>query len=112
MTPIFQSQFRLKTAFYCNLSHSFIKQLVKTNLFPNEQAVLRRALRVLFETYPKIKQQMLIRTYAAGEVSLGKAAELMGVSYEEMKEIIVESGTELHLGPLTVEELLEDAANA
>lgn len=89
-----------------------IRQLVKTNLFPDEQAVLRSALRALFQVQPELKRQMVIRTYTTGEISLGKAAELMGVSLEEMKDILTESGTEIHLGPRTVDELLQDAANA
>jgi len=55
---------------------------------------------------------MVIRTYTAGEISLGKAAEMMGISHEEMKDILVESGAEIHLGPRATDELLQDAANA
>lgn len=89
-----------------------IDQLVKTSLFPDEQAVLRSALRALFQAQPQLKQQMVLRTYAAGEISLGKAAELLGVSHEEMKEILVENEVDIHLGPRSVEELLEDASHA
>jgi predicted HTH domain antitoxin len=89
-----------------------IEQLVKARLFPDEQSVLRSAMRALFQSQPGIRQKMIVRAYAAGEVSLGKAAELMGVSHEEMKEILVEGGTDIHLGPRTVEEVLQDAANA
>ena len=89
-----------------------INQLVKTNLFPDEQAVLRSALRALFQAQPQLKQQMVIRTYVASEISVGKAAELMGVSHEEMKDILIENGVEIHLGPRTVDELLDDAAHA
>jgi predicted HTH domain antitoxin len=55
---------------------------------------------------------MAIRAYTAGDISLGKAAEIMGVSHEEMKEILQESGAQIHLGPRTVDELLKDTANA
>jgi len=92
--------------------HWKINQLVKSRLFPDEQAVLRSALRALFQSRPEIRQQMVVRAYAAGEISLGKAAEIMGVSHEEMKDILSESGAEIHLGPRTVDELLQDAANA
>ena len=64
----------------------------------------------------------MVRAYTVGEISLGKAAEIMGVSHEEMKDILAESPwsfgpgtkgrTEIHLGPRTVDELLWDAANA
>jgi predicted HTH domain antitoxin len=52
---------------------------------------------------------MIIRTYAAGEISLGKAAELLGVSHEEMRDILAENGAEIHLGPRTVDEPRQDA---
>jgi predicted HTH domain antitoxin len=95
-----------------NLIQWEIDQLVKTKLFPDEQAVLRSALRALFQVQPDLRRQMVIRTYTAGQISLGKAAELLGVSHEEMKEILVESGAEIHLGPATVDELLQDSAHA
>ena len=89
-----------------------IDQLIKARLFPDEQAVLRSALRALFQTQPELRRQMVIRAYTAGDISLGKAADILGVSHEEMKEIVVESGAEIHLGPRTVDQLLQDAANA
>jgi predicted HTH domain antitoxin len=55
---------------------------------------------------------MAIHAYTAGEISLGKAAEMLGVSHVEMKEILREEGAQIHLGPETIEELLQDAANA
>jgi len=95
-----------------NMIHWEISQLVKTKLFPDEHAVLRSALRALFQSRPEIKRQMVIRAYTAGEISLGKAAEILGFSQEEMKDILQESGAEIHMGPRTVDELLQDAANA
>ena len=89
-----------------------IRQLVEARLFPDEDAVLRSALRALFHSQPEVKRQMVIRAYTAGEISLGKAAEMMGVSHEEMKEILTEGGAEIHLGPRTVDGVLRDAENA
>jgi predicted HTH domain antitoxin len=89
-----------------------VSQLVKAKLFPDEQAVLRSALRALFESRPEIRRQMIIRAYTAGEISLGKAAEIMGCSHEEMKDILRESEVEIHMGPRTVDEMLRDADNA
>ena len=89
-----------------------IEQLVKARLFPDQQAVVRSALRALFQAQPGIRQQMVVSAYTAGEISLGKAAKMLGVSHEEMKDILREEGAEIHLGPETIEELLQDAANA
>ncbi len=89
-----------------------IEQLVKARLFPDQQAVVRSALRALFQAQPGIRRQMIVSAYTAGDISLGKAAQLMGVSHEEMKDILAESGAEVHLGPRTTQEMLQDAAHA
>jgi predicted HTH domain antitoxin len=89
-----------------------IDQLVKTKLFPDEQSVVRSALRALYVSQPKLKRQMTLRAYTAGEISLGKAAEMLGVSHEEMKDILREEGAGIHLGPETIDELLRDARHA
>jgi predicted HTH domain antitoxin len=89
-----------------------ISQLVKAKLFPDEESVLRSALRALFEARPEIRRQMVVRAYVSGEISLGKAAQMLAVSHEEMKDVLIESGAQIHLGPQTIDELLRDAANA
>lgn len=89
-----------------------ISQLVETRLFPDRQAVLRSALRALFQIRPELGLQMVIRTYTTGQISLGKAAMLMGISHSEMKDMLAEHGVKIHLGPLTPDELRRDAENA
>lgn len=89
-----------------------IGQLIKSRLFSDEQDVLRSAMRALFESQPELKRQMVIRAYTPGDISLGKAAVTMGISHEEIKEALHESGAQVHLGPRTVEELTKDTANA
>jgi predicted HTH domain antitoxin len=89
-----------------------INQLVKARLFPDEQLVLRSAMRSLFEAKPELKRRMVVAAYTNGDISLGKSAQIMGVSQEEMKDIIRESGGQIHLGPLTIDELKQDVANA
>ncbi len=89
-----------------------VNQLVKAGLFPDEQSVLRSAMRSLFEAKPDLRRKMVVAAYAKGDISIGKAAQIMGVSQEEMKEIILETGGQIHLGPLSAAEANEDAANA
>jgi predicted HTH domain antitoxin len=89
-----------------------LQQLVKAGLYPDEQTALRSALRALFKASPQTKIRMVISAYEAGDISLGKAAAMLGVSQEEMKDILREAVSEIHLGPQTAEELLEDARNA
>lgn len=55
---------------------------------------------------------MVIRAETAGEVSIRKAAEMVGGSHEEMKETSTEYGAEIHLSPCRVDEVLRDGENA
>ena len=89
-----------------------LHQLVKSGLYPDEQSVLRTALCALFQSNPQVKPQMLAAAYTSGDVSLGKAAEIMGVTQEEMMDILRDAGARIHLGPQTVEELRQDVDNA
>lgn len=54
---------------------------------------------------------MVNTAYQSGEISIGKAAETMGVSQEEMKEILREAGVRLHIGSSTIDELKKDVEN-
>lgn len=49
-----------------------------------------------------------IGLYALGEISLGKAAERVGVSRWEMKDTLREAGVELRLGPQNESELADE----
>ena len=69
-------------------------------------------MRALFGAKPDLKRKMVVTAYTDGDISLGKAAQIMGVSQEEMKEIIRETGDQIHLGPQTIEELQQDIENA
>ena len=55
---------------------------------------------------------MVVGAYQSGDISMERAAAMLGVSKEEMRDIVRESGSEIHLGPRTVRELLEDVRNA
>jgi predicted HTH domain antitoxin len=95
-----------------DLANWQLRQLVAAGVYPDEQAALRTALRALFQSQPEAKVRMVVNAYAAGTIGLGKAAALLGVSQEEMKDISCEAGAGAHLGAQTAEELREDVRNA
>jgi predicted HTH domain antitoxin len=76
------------------------------------EAVWRSALCALLQAQPEVRRQLVIRAYTAGEISIGKAAEMMGVYDEELKEILNDGVAEIHLSPRTADEVLRDAENA
>jgi hypothetical protein len=54
----------------------------------------------------------ILRDYLAGEISLGKAAELLGLSWFELKERFLRLRVPLRLGPASLEEARAEVATA
>jgi len=58
----------------------------------------------------RMRIRLAIHRYQAEGISLAKAASLAGVSWAQMKDILIEYGVEPCLGPETVEEAQEEVA--
>ena len=80
------------------------RTLSRAKLYSDEQSVIQDALRYLLQARPVLRLEMAIYRYQTGAISLGKAANLAGVSFEQMREMLSNRGIELHLGPETQEE--------
>ena len=87
--------------------HSF----VDARLYKNDQEVIQDALRYLMRGRPDLRVRLAIHRYQTEEISLAKAASLAGVSWAQMKDILVAHGIQPRLGPETMEEA-EREANA
>ena len=81
---------------------------VKSGYFDNRSELIREALREFLEKLGRNNMDIAVNLYRRGDVSLGKAAELAGVGYDKMKDILGERGIPLHRGPETVSEAMED----
>ncbi len=84
------------------------KVFVDAGLYDDEEAVMRDAVRALLTEKPQLRLEGAIHRYRTGEVSLGKAAALAGIPWERMREILVQRGVQLHLGPESEEEVQEE----
>lgn len=71
--------------------------------------MIRDALRHLLRARPDARLQLAVFRYQAEELSLARATDLAGVSWAQMKEILLEKGVQPSLGPETVEEAEEEA---
>ena len=85
-------------------------EFVAANLCADEQEVIEEGIRQLLRAHPEYKTEIAVHRYVSEEASLGKAADIAGVSVEEMKSILSERGITLR-GPETAEEIRDDAAN-
>lgn len=72
---------------------SEISALVRAGFYSSKSDVAKDALRCLFEHKPQLKITAAVELYNAGEVSLGKAAEIAEMSTPDFKEALAERGT-------------------
>ncbi|MGE0084889.1 MAG: UPF0175 family protein [Desulfococcaceae bacterium] len=84
------------------------QSFVEANIYQNAEAVVQDALRHLLRSRPELKIQLAVYQYQKQNVSLEKAANLAGVSWLQMKDILTEQGILLRLGPETVPEAFEE----
>lgn len=78
--------------------------LVQAGLYPDEQTVVREALRVLWQERPQLRIEWAIYRYQIGDISLAKAAAMAGLSFNRIKSILMQKGIQPRLGPDTKEE--------
>ncbi|MBC8492778.1 MAG: UPF0175 family protein [Chloroflexi bacterium] len=85
-----------------------VRDFVAARLYDDEEAVIQDALRHLLRARADLRIQLAVHRYQTEEISLAKAASLAGVSWAQMKDILVERGIQPRLGPETIEEALKE----
>jgi predicted HTH domain antitoxin len=81
-----------------------IKDFVDAQLYGTEEEVIQDALRHLLRARPELRISIAIYRYLHEELSLAKAASVAGISWAQMKDILVERGIQPALGPETMDE--------
>lgn len=87
------------------------KELVELALYKDEQEVIDEGVRYILRSHPEYRMEIAIKRYKEEAVSLGRAADLAGISLEEMKEVLRTRGVALK-GPESKAEIKEDAKRA
>jgi predicted HTH domain antitoxin len=85
------------------------RDLVEAHMYKSEEDVLQDALRHLLRARPELRIQLAIHRYQTEQLSIAKAASLAGVSWAQMKDILLERGIQPRLGPETLEEVEKEA---
>lgn len=80
------------------------RDLVDARLYESEEAVIADALRHLLRARSDLRISLAIDRYQHEAISLARAAALAGVSWSQMRAIMVERGVSLRPGPETLEE--------
>lgn len=84
----------------------YLRQLIDAGLYNNVAEAVRDSIRHLMKEYDKM--EIAVTLYKAEKISLAKAAEIAGVSFIEMKKILVEKGINPRLGAESAEKLRTD----
>jgi predicted HTH domain antitoxin len=85
-----------------------VRDFLQARLYDDEEDVIQDALRHLLRARPDLRIQLAVHRYQTEEISLAKAASLAGVSWAQMKDILVERGVQPRLGPETLQEAKEE----
>ena len=82
-----------------------IRALIKYGYYGSVDEVVKDAFRTLLNAKPDLRIAAAVELYKEGEVSLGKAAEIAGVTTIEFKDILADRGIRREVGSRSMEEL-------
>jgi len=79
--------------------------LIDQGIFEDEESLKDTAYRSLLTLRPELKAEIALSLYKQEEISLGRAAEIAGLSREAFKEIMASRGVERRIPELSSEEV-------
>ena len=85
-----------------------IQDLVNANLYKSEEEAIQDALRHLIRSHPDLRIQIAVHHYQTEGLSLARAAQLAGVSWAQMREILQQRGISIAMGPETQKEAQQE----
>jgi predicted HTH domain antitoxin len=86
-----------------------VRDFVDARLYHTEEDVVQDALRHLLRARPDFKVRLAVHRYETENLSVAKAASLAGVSWAQMKEILIEYHVPLRLGADSIEAAEQEA---
>ncbi len=69
-----------------------IDAIIKTGYYDNRSEFIRDAVRLFLDQKPEIRLVAAIELYRADRITISRAAEIAGVPFEKMKDILNDEG--------------------
>ena len=69
-----------------------LNALVKAGVFRNRSEAVKEALRLLFASRPQLNVEAAIQLDTEGQVTLGRAAEIAGITRWEFETLLADRG--------------------
>ncbi|TFH44597.1 MAG: hypothetical protein E4G94_03395 [ANME-2 cluster archaeon] len=75
--------------------------ITELGIYKDKNAFILDAINTLLSSHMELRVSIACKLYENEDVSLGKAAEIVGTSIEDMKKILSEHGIKLKVGTST-----------
>jgi len=82
-----------------------LSAVVRAGCFVSEEEALREAVQTLFAVKPHLRVEAAIQRYLDEEITLGRAAELAGVSRWRFQELLTQRGIRITIEARPAKEL-------
>jgi predicted HTH domain antitoxin len=69
-----------------------LEAVIETGLYDSKEAFLAHAVEVLLTARPELREAVACKLYEKGVLSIGRTAELAGLSIEDIKEALHRRG--------------------
>ena len=87
-----------------------IAAVVRAGCFPSEEDAVREAVQTLLAVNPHLRREAAIRRYLDEEITLGRAAELAGMTRWRFRELLAQRGVGMEVTARPPKELDESVA--
>ncbi len=74
-----------------------LSAVVRAGCFASEEEAVREAVQMMFAVKPQLRMEAAIRRYLDGAVTLGRAAELVGMTQWRFQEMLEQRGFRIEL---------------
>jgi predicted HTH domain antitoxin len=89
-----------------------LKALLGLGVYESEDEFVHESLTKLLKNNKELRLKLAIYRYQTEDISIGKAAEIAGIYWEDMKNALIENGVTPELGPETIEEARQEILSA
>ena len=90
---------------------SNLKALIDLGIYKSEEEFIHDALKNLLQN-KEIRLKLALHRYQTEEISIGKAAEIAGLCWEDMRDELMENGITPELGPENIDEAKKEYLTA
>ena len=84
-----------------------LSAVVRAGCFASEEDAVREAVQMMFAVKPQLRMEAAIQRYLDGAVTLGRAAELVGMTQWRFQEMLEQRGCRIEIAARPAKELDE-----